>query len=40
MGIGMALIVAEKDASAVLKKTRGTIIGGIARGTGQVRILL
>jgi phosphoribosylformylglycinamidine cyclo-ligase len=40
MGIGMALIVAEKDASAVLKKTRGTIIGGIARGAGQVRILL
>jgi phosphoribosylformylglycinamidine cyclo-ligase len=40
MGIGMVIVVAEKDASAVLKKTKGTVIGGIVKGTGVVRLVL
>jgi phosphoribosylformylglycinamidine cyclo-ligase len=40
MGIGMAVIIAEKHATAVQKKTRGTLIGGIVKGRGQVRLLL
>jgi len=38
MGIGMALIVAAKDAPAVAKQTKGRIIGEIAAGEGDVRI--
>jgi len=40
MGIGMALVVAEKEAGAVLKKTKGTVIGGVVKGAGIVRLLL
>ncbi len=40
MGIGMTIVVAEKDAPAVLKKTKGTIIGGIVAGSGVVRLVL
>ena len=39
MGIGMALVVAEKETSAVLKRTKGTVIGGIVKGAGVVRLL-
>jgi phosphoribosylformylglycinamidine cyclo-ligase len=40
MGIGMVIVVAEKDASAVLKKTKGTVIGGIVKGSGVVKLVL
>jgi phosphoribosylformylglycinamidine cyclo-ligase len=40
MGIGMGLIVAEKDAPAVLEKSKGTVIGGIVKGRGTVRLVL
>jgi phosphoribosylformylglycinamidine cyclo-ligase len=40
MGIGMVIVVAERDASAVLKKTRGTVIGGIVKGSGVVRLVV
>jgi phosphoribosylformylglycinamidine cyclo-ligase len=40
MGIGMALVVTEKEAAAVLKRTKGTVIGGIVKGAGVVRLLL
>lgn len=38
MGIGMTLVVAEKDAAATLKQTRGTMIGRIEKGSGSVRL--
>lgn len=40
MGIGMTIVVAEKAAAAVLKQTKGTIIGGIVEGQGVVRLVL
>jgi len=40
MGIGMTIVVAEKDAAAVVKKTKGTIIGGIVKGAGVVQLVL
>ena len=38
MGIGMVLIVAEKDAPAALKHTKGRVIGRIVPGAGSVRL--
>ena len=38
MGIGMAIAVAAKDAPAVLRKTKGRLIGSIVRGSGVVRL--
>ncbi|MEQ1860898.1 MAG: phosphoribosylformylglycinamidine cyclo-ligase [Chthoniobacteraceae bacterium] len=40
MGIGMTIVVAEKDVAAVQRKTRGTVIGGIVKGGGVVRLVL
>jgi phosphoribosylformylglycinamidine cyclo-ligase len=40
MGIGMVIVVAEKDAHAIVRKTKGTVIGGIVKGSGVVRLLL
>jgi phosphoribosylformylglycinamidine cyclo-ligase len=40
MGIGMTIIASEKDAAAILGKTKGTIIGGIVKGSGIVRLVL
>jgi phosphoribosylformylglycinamidine cyclo-ligase len=40
MGIGMVIVVAEKDASVVLKKTKGTVIGGIVKGSGVVNLVI
>lgn len=40
MGIGMTIVVAEKDAAAVMRKTKGTVIGGIVKGSGGVRLVL
>lgn len=40
MGIGMTIVVAEKDAASVVKKTKGTIIGGIVKGSGVVNLVL
>jgi phosphoribosylformylglycinamidine cyclo-ligase len=38
MGIGMVLIVAEKDAAAVIKRTRGRAVGRIVAGSGVVKL--
>ena len=38
MGIGMTIIVAEKDAAAVLRRTKGKVIGEIQPGTGFVSL--
>lgn len=38
MGIGMTIVVAAKDAPAVLRKTKGRMIGSIVRGSGVVRL--
>ena len=38
MGIGMTVIVAEKDASRVAKQIKGRVIGRIVRGTGVVKL--
>ena len=38
MGIGMTIVVAEKDASAVARKTKARVIGRIGRGSGVVRL--
>lgn len=38
MGIGMTLVVAEKDAQTVLKSTKGRRLGTIEKGTGRVRL--
>jgi phosphoribosylformylglycinamidine cyclo-ligase len=38
MGIGMAVIVAEKDARTVAKKLKARAIGRIERGSGVVRL--
>jgi phosphoribosylformylglycinamidine cyclo-ligase len=40
MGIGMVIVIAEKDAPVILKKTKGTVIGGIVKGSGVVRLVL
>jgi phosphoribosylformylglycinamidine cyclo-ligase len=40
MGIGMVIVVAEGDAKAVLKKSRGTVVGGIVKGSGVVKLVL
>jgi phosphoribosylformylglycinamidine cyclo-ligase len=40
MGIGMTIVVAEKDVATVLRKTKGVVIGGIVAGTGVVRLVL
>lgn len=40
MGIGMTVIVSEKDAPAVLRKTKGAVIGGIVNGSGVVQLVL
>jgi len=39
MGIGMTIVVAAKDAPAILKKTKGRVIGGIVKGSGVVRLV-
>ena len=38
MGIGMAVIVAEKDAPTIVKKLKARVIGRIERGSGVVRL--
>jgi phosphoribosylformylglycinamidine cyclo-ligase (EC 6.3.3.1) len=38
MGIGMTLIVSQKDATEVLARTKGRVIGRIVDGTGVVRL--
>ena len=38
MGIGMTIVVAEKDAPAVIRKTKARAIGRIGRGGGVVRL--
>lgn len=40
MGIGMVIVVAEKDAAAVVRKTKGLVIGGIVKGSGLVKLVL
>src|SRR4030095_12903319 len=40
MGIGMVIVVAEKDANAVLRRTKGAVIGGIVKGSGVVKLVL
>jgi phosphoribosylformylglycinamidine cyclo-ligase len=40
MGIGMTIVVGEKDALAVLKMTKGKVIGGIVQGSGVVQLVL
>ncbi len=39
MGIGMAAIVARKDAAELARALRARPIGRIAPGTGQTRLL-
>ncbi|MEM1057732.1 MAG: phosphoribosylformylglycinamidine cyclo-ligase [Verrucomicrobiota bacterium] len=39
MGIGMAFVVAEKDAAAALKITGGDLIGRIEKGGGDVELV-
>ena len=38
MGIGMVVVVAEKDVKAVQAKLKGKIIGRMAKGTGMVQL--
>ena len=38
MGIGMTIIVAEKDSAEVLRRTKGKVIGEIQPGTGVVSL--
>jgi phosphoribosylformylglycinamidine cyclo-ligase len=38
MGIGMAVIVAERDARAVAKQLRAKVIGCVERGSGMTRL--
>lgn len=38
MGVGMVLIVAEKDAAAVIRQTKGRAIGRIVAGSGVVKL--
>lgn len=40
MGIGMTILVAEKDAAAIVRKAKGSIIGGIVEGSGVVRLVV
>lgn len=39
MGMGMVLFVQSKDASAVISKTGGTLIGEVRAGTGKVKLV-
>jgi len=39
MGIGMAVVVAAKDAPAIAKKLKAKVIGTIERGTGVVQLV-
>ncbi len=39
MGIGMVIIVAERDAAAAIKLTRAKNIGRIEKGSGKVRLV-
>jgi len=39
MGIGMALVVSEKHAAAVARKTKGRRIGRIEKGSGVTRLI-
>jgi phosphoribosylformylglycinamidine cyclo-ligase len=39
MGIGMAIVVAEKDAAEVIRSTRARRIGAIEPGGGKVRLI-
>ncbi len=38
MGIGMTIVVAERDAAEILKRTKGRRIGRIEPGSGKVRL--
>jgi phosphoribosylformylglycinamidine cyclo-ligase len=38
MGIGMTVVVAEKDRVEALKRTKGRVIGRIEKGSGVVRL--
>jgi phosphoribosylformylglycinamidine cyclo-ligase len=38
MGIGMVLVVSERNASELLSQTKGKVIGQIAAGSGKVRL--
>ena len=38
MGIGMVVIVREKDASSVVKSLKGRVVGKIGAGSGVVRL--
>jgi phosphoribosylformylglycinamidine cyclo-ligase len=38
MGIGMTIVVAEKDLKAAQAKLKGKVIGRIQKGTGVVRL--
>lgn len=38
MGIGMVLVVSERNASELLSQTKGNVIGQIAAGSGKVRL--
>jgi phosphoribosylformylglycinamidine cyclo-ligase len=40
MGIGMAVIVDEKDRAEAVRRTKGKVIGEIQAGTGTVRLRL
>jgi phosphoribosylformylglycinamidine cyclo-ligase len=40
MGIGMTIVASERDSTAILRKTKGAIIGGIVKGSGVVRLVL
>lgn len=39
MGIGMAIIVAEKNAASIGRQTKSTVIGQIEAGAGMVRLM-
>jgi phosphoribosylformylglycinamidine cyclo-ligase len=38
MGIGMAIVVAERDRQAIVEQTRGRVIGRIQAGSGRVQL--
>jgi phosphoribosylformylglycinamidine cyclo-ligase len=38
MGIGMVIVVAQEDAAAVVKFTKGKLIGEVQKGTGLVQL--
>ncbi len=39
MGIGMAIVVAERDRAAIVAQTKGRMIGRIEAGSGRVRLV-